>query len=142
MESLYEKYKVEGIVSLSSNYVNNYIIPKNPDVVFIDVRPKEERSVSMLPNAKTIDDLNKNKEAYKNKTLIFYCTLGIRSAHVAKEFKEQDFKAFNLKYGVLGWAHENRPFERNGISTNEVHTYSDKWNALPEDYIYRSSINK
>lgn len=102
------------------------------DYILIDVRSKEEQEISMLPNAVTSINFEKNIKKFKGKKLIAYCTIGYRSGQFADKYKK--LKIANLKDGLLAWSHNGGKFMKNGRETKKVHTYSKKWNFLNKNY--------
>ena len=88
----------------------------------------------MLPGAVTVDAFERNKERYAGRTVVAYCTIGLRSGLRAREWMAQGFDVRNLAGGVLAWAHADLPFVSDGRSIRMVHVYSPSWNMLPEGY--------
>ena len=102
--------------------------------ILVDVREKKEMDVSMIPGAITAKEFETNKETYKNKLIIPYCTIGMRSGKYTDKLVKEGFKAKNLKGGVLAFAHEGFSFINKGEKTKEVHVYGEAWNLLPKAY--------
>ena len=100
--------------------------------VLIDVRETEEIKVSRIPGAITVKEFLNNKNSYKNKKIVAYCTIGYRSGVFAS--KHKDLKIFNLLGGVLMWSHINGEFINEKGSTKNVHVYSSDWNFLNSKY--------
>jgi rhodanese-related sulfurtransferase len=107
-------------------------IISNKDIVLVDVRDTKEREVSFLQNSISVDEFNKNKDMYKNKTIIAYCTIGYRSGIFAKKYSK--YKVQNLIGGVLMWSHVNGQFFNTKGPTKDVHVYSDSWDFLNSKY--------
>ncbi len=102
--------------------------------VLVDVRTKEESSVSLIPGAITKFDYEKNRDRYGNRTVITYCTSGYRSEQYARELISQGAKAINFKGSILEWCRDDLPLVTpTGDPTNRVHTYSSK-NKVPAKY--------
>jgi rhodanese-related sulfurtransferase len=83
-------------------------------IVFLDIREKEEQQVSIIPNAITLDQFNQSKQQYKdNNTLIIpYCTIGYRSAITAQQLAIQDgFRTKNLIGGIIAWTQQGLPLD-------------------------------
>jgi rhodanese-related sulfurtransferase len=83
-------------------------------IVFLDIREKEEQQVSIIPNAITLDQFNLLKQQYKdNDTLIVpYCTIGYRSAITAQQLATQDgFRTKNLMGGIIAWTQQGLPLD-------------------------------
>jgi len=47
--------------------------------VYVDVREKNEYRVSMIKDSLTKDEFLNNKELYRNRNIVVYCTIGYRS---------------------------------------------------------------
>ncbi len=136
-----KKQKIDALYQkLTKNFKANPLNPaevqekmKNGEkIVFVDVREKKERNVSILPEAISQDEFEKNYEKYAGSTIVVYCTIGYRSGKYCEKFK--NLKIYNLSGGVLAWSHSQGEFYKNGKSTTEVHTYSKDWNFLNSQY--------
>ena len=103
-------------------------------VVIVDVRPQEERDISMIPNAVTQAWFEEHRDQYRDELVMTYCTIGARSGKYAAELQREGFDVVNLRGSILAWAHEGCPLVSNGRPTNRVHVYSAAWNLLPTDY--------
>lgn len=110
-------------------------LEQGEDIVLIDVRPHTERAVSMLPGAITIDAFREQPEQYSGRTLITYCTVGVRSGHEAHALREQGFRAENFSEGILGWTHvDGALVGPDGAPTRQVHVYDRPWNFTAAGY--------
>ncbi|MBI4556230.1 MAG: rhodanese-like domain-containing protein [Candidatus Hydrogenedentes bacterium] len=108
---------------------------KDPNVVFVDVRTPEEIAVSVIPNAITKETFEADRNAYRSKTIIPYCTVGSRSGKYTKKLVEDGFKAYNLRGAILAWVNASQPVvDDKGQPTKRVHVNGPKHNALPEGY--------
>jgi sodium/bile acid cotransporter 7 len=105
---------------------------KDGKAVLVDIRTPEEIKVSKIPGAVTEAEFKKNKNSYKNKKIVAYCTIGYRSGLFAS--KHQDVKVHNLLGGVLMWSHTGGKFVNNDGPTNKVHVFSKDWNFLNSNY--------
>ena len=75
------------------------VIEKNPDAILLDIREDAERLVFTLPNALNIPlgQLRKRLgEIDKNKEIITFCTIGVRSYNAARTLMENGFKNVKL----------------------------------------------
>ena len=107
---------------------------KDSPYVLVDVRTKEESSVSLLPGAITKFEYELHPERYKGRTVIAYCTSGYRSGQYAQKLVQQGAKAKNFKGSILEWCRTGLPLvSPEGEPTNRVHTYSSK-NKVPDKY--------
>lgn len=104
-------------------------------IILVDNRKKEEMAISMIPGAISVQEFEDNIDRYASKTVVVYCTIGDRSGHYTKRLRKQDIDAYNLKGGVLSWAHAGGTFlDSQGERTRLVHVYGSKWNLLPDGY--------
>ena len=107
----------------------------DPNTVLVDVRTEKEQKVSRLPGAISRKVFEANRAAYKEKTIVSYCTIGARSTKYTLSLLKSGHKAFNLKESILGWANRNLPLVTpEGKETKKVHVYEEAWNLLPTDY--------
>jgi rhodanese-related sulfurtransferase len=87
--------------------VDLFNLLKNKDIELIDVRNADEVARGIIPSAKYITlssiptlDLSQ----FENKTVVFYCHAGIRSAQAAAFVASQiDASIYNLRGGILAW---------------------------------------
>ncbi len=107
---------------------------KNQNVVLVDNRDSDEIEVSMIPGAITGEEFLSNVEDYNDDSIVIaYCTIGSRSGLFAKRL--QGKKVYNLRGGVLAWAHAGKTFiDSQGKQTIRVHVYGPQWDLLPEGY--------
>jgi len=107
---------------------------KRQPLVIVDVRPEEERRVSMIPDAVSKDWFEEHRDHYHDKLVVTYCTIGARSGKYAESLQREGFDVVNLRGSILAWAHEGRPLVDKSGPTNRVHVYSADWNLLPAGY--------
>ena len=106
---------------------------KNQNVILVDNREPNEIEVSMIPGAITGKEFLSTLEDYDDSIVIAYCTIGSRSGLFAKRLRE--IKVYNLRGGVLAWAHAGKTFiDSQGKQTIRVHVYGPQWDLLPEGY--------
>jgi rhodanese-related sulfurtransferase len=102
------------------------------NLVLVDCRLSEERAVSTLPGAISLQDflaLNEQPRA------CLYCTIGLRSGIEVAKLRAQGVDAYNLKGSILSWVHEGYPvLDPNGHSVRTVHVYGPKWDLLPDGW--------
>jgi sodium/bile acid cotransporter 7 len=104
------------------------------DVVIVDKRDTKEQAVSMLPGAIPSREFETNLEAYKDKSIVVYCTIGARSGRFTKRLREQGLEAYNLKGSILAWIHAGQPVVDENGETKRVHVYGRKWDLVPSGY--------
>lgn len=106
--------------------------------VLLDARTEVEYAVSHLPGARRVDpdagpaelaaslaDVDRQRE------VVVYCSVGLRSAAVARRLREAGFERVeNLEGSIFRWAGEGRPVVRDGARVREVHPYDAVWGRL------------
>jgi rhodanese-related sulfurtransferase len=138
IEALYEGYRSGGryfgeVAEITSSEL--FQMKNEGKVILVDSRTPDEYSVSMIPDTITKVEFESNLDVYKNATIVVYCTIGVRSGRYVESLLNAGFDAYNLKGGVLSWAHGGGKFvDRNGNETKRVHVFGSKWNLLPAGY--------
>ena len=106
-------------------------------VVLLDVRPKKERVISIIPGAINLETFNKNISKYKNKKIVAYCTIGARSSRVVEKLIKRGHNAFNLKGSLLGWInYGGKLVKESGEQTKEVYLLGGR-HLIPSDHTPR-----
>lgn len=112
------------------------------DLILFDVREPDEFAVSHIKGAHRLSPgswktsvLEDWGQKVDGKTVIFYCSVGVRSskmaAYLADALKQSGAKdIYNLKEGVFGWANQSKPLINNQGATPYVHPYNDHWGKL------------
>ena len=97
----------------------------NQEFIILDIREENEFDISHIAGAlrfeeDVLDTLDKNKP------VLVYCTVGLRSNKFAKRLQKQGFKdIYELKNGLIGWSNASLPLiNSNQDQTKEVHVYS------------------
>lgn len=109
------------------------LILDDPDYIFLDTRDPEEYKVSHLPNAILFGYENPNWNAVdtvnKDKSIIVYCSIGVRSQEIAEKLKDKGFSDVkNLYGGIFLWADQSREMvDKNNNETSKVHGYNRFW---------------
>ena len=131
---MYAKYKKSfpEIADLSPEQV--FKLMKRVEVVFVDVRSKEEQTVSMIPGALTHQKFLEDPGSYKERTVIAYCTISYRSGKLASKLRKRGIHVINLRGGLLAWLHAGGPVHRDGIPLRKVHVYGKTWDLAPSSY--------
>ena len=123
-------------------------VQKNPErYVLIDVRPDEERSVSMISGAVTSDQFESSPDTGQGRIPVVYCTAGYRSGVYAQQANRksnltdatddsaESRQILNLRGGILSWCQQGLPLQTpDGQPTQRVHIHGKAWNLLPEGY--------
>lgn len=103
--------------------------------VIVDVRTPAEQRVSVIPNAISEEAFEETKNAYVDRTVITYCTVGYRSGLYATKLREEGIDAVNLKGSILAWVLAGGELvDSSGSATTNVHVYGRQWNLLPPGY--------
>jgi rhodanese-related sulfurtransferase len=100
-------------------------IIKDNNTLILDVREPAEYEVSHLPNAlRYLPDLVKELEP--NTPIVVYCTVGVRSAKLAKELQEKGFSnVTNIDLGIINWKNKGLVVvDQSGQPTERVHVYN------------------
>jgi rhodanese-related sulfurtransferase len=103
--------------------------------LLLDARTAPEYAVSHLAGARRIDPIRpllRHMEAFARDTpVVVYCSVGYRSARVARWLGRQGFtNVRQLDGSLFAWANEGRPMVADGRSVREVHPYNDFWGRL------------
>ena len=105
-----------------------------PSFLIVDVRSDKELAVSIIPGAITKAQYEKNRDQYRGRTVIPYCTIGGRSGAYAAQLQKAGVKTRNFKGSILEWVRAELPLVTlDGTPTNRVHTYSDRY-RVPAKY--------
>lgn len=107
---------------------------KRVEVVFVDVRSSREQTVSMIPGALTHGKFLEDPDAYKERTVIAYCTISSRSGKFVNKLRKRGIHVFNLRGGLLAWLHAGGQVHLNGIPVQKVHVYGKTWDLAPSSY--------
>ncbi len=108
---------------------------KHEKWLVVDARPDRERSVSIIPDAISLEEFEQVGPRFKNTPILVYCTIGCRSGEWAEKLSKKGYSVFNLIGGILAWARAGNTFvNSNGEPTKKAHVYGRKWNALPPGY--------
>ena len=101
----------------------------------LDVRTAPEYAVSHLPGARRLDpdapDLAALAGIPRDAPLVVYCSVGYRSAKMARRLRAAGFTDVeNLEGSIFRWANEGRLVVRDGLPVREVHPYDAVWGRL------------
>lgn len=141
-----DEAKLERIDALFEQYAKSFPAVRNlsveevlaererGDVVLVDVREPRERQASVIPGAISAEEFERDRAKYTDQTIVTYCAIGYRSGIYAKELSQEDFRSFNIKGGILAWAHAGQELIDENGTTRRVHTYGRKWDLLPDGY--------
>jgi rhodanese-related sulfurtransferase len=134
VESMYAAYRL-GFPLVPEQDVAALVENGVPEgALLVDVREPAEREVSMLPGAITREAFEADREAFRGKVVIVYCTIGARSGLYAKGLRAEGFDARNLPGSVLAWSHAGGTFVNAAGPTRRVHVYGPEWSLLADGY--------
>lgn len=112
--------------------------------ILLDVREAEEFAVSHLPRAMRVDPgiwqnsfMNRVGERVRGRSVVFYCSVGVRSSKLAAYVQHLLLKAgatavYNLRGGIFAWHNQKRVLANGDGKTDFVHPYDKHWGQLLE----------
>lgn len=86
-------------------------------IQLIDVRQREEYEAGRIPGARLIELAELSGQAQTiapDRTVVFYCRSGSRSAMATEAFIRAGFDAHNMAGGLLDWQAAGLPIEPDG----------------------------
>ncbi len=100
--------------------------------LFLDARKPEEFAVSRIPGAVRADDnliaLLRDRGVSPDTEMIVYCSVGLRSAWLARNLRKAGFtRVRNLEGSIFGWANTGYPLENDRGPTEGVHPFNVWW---------------
>lgn len=132
---------VGGGKKLKPKEVHQLVKERSGDVIFIDGRNSFEASIgrfknALIPNTKTtkdfINELDKPKmQAIKNKTIISYCTGGIRCEILTNLMRKKGFKdVYQIDGGIAKYGEE---YGDNGYWEGKMYVFDRRMNVAFSD---------
>jgi rhodanese-related sulfurtransferase len=113
------------------------------DIIVFDVRESAEFEVSRIPGALRVDPgtwsstfLKQHSSVVRDKTIVFYCSVGVRSSKLAGRVQDELRRAgavqvYNLRGGIFRWHNEERSLvDASGAETPYIHPYDSRWARL------------
>lgn len=110
------------------------LLAERDRVVLVDVRTPAERAVSMIPGAIPVEMLEAHPDAYRDRKVVTYCTIGYRSGLYAEKLRQRGWKVANLAGSILAWTLAHQPLVDARGPTRRVHVYGRRWNLAGEGY--------
>lgn len=118
-------------------------LDKNQEIILLDVREDAEFQVSHLQGAKNVSPNAEAKGVLEsalagrpdNVKVVLYCSVGVRSANMAKRLADAGVKEiYNMNGSIFQWANEGRPIfhgeKDKEKKVDKVHPYNRKWGKL------------
>jgi molybdopterin/thiamine biosynthesis adenylyltransferase/rhodanese-related sulfurtransferase len=103
------KFDTENRTSISATELKD-LLDRNADIILLDVREDFEREICHLPGLHIpMNHIPNHIDALpKDKSIVIYCHLGMRSAHIQKYLLENYAidNTLNLEGGIHAWAEE------------------------------------
>lgn len=129
--------KFPDVAQLSADTLQAWLnrLPKQEDLVLLDVRESEEYAVSHLcgarPSPSKAEALRVLRGVPANRRIVVYCSVGYRSSELAGFLMEKGYrKVYNLEGSIFRWANEGRPVCRGEERVRAVHPYDSYWGRL------------
>ncbi|GAB5363515.1 hypothetical protein AAMO2058_000889700 [Amorphochlora amoebiformis] len=133
-------WKTFGGNTISSKEANS-LVKNGENVLFVDIRTKEERDVSFIPGS--IDEekfWTMDLKALKNTHIVSYCTIGFRSGLFAQKLKNKGLEHVYNSEGIVLWTHDSEVKlihkNKNGKEepAKKVHVYGASWDLASNKY--------
>eukprot|EP01119_Soliformovum_irregulare_P022439 TRINITY_DN7674_c0_g1_i1.p1 TRINITY_DN7674_c0_g1~~TRINITY_DN7674_c0_g1_i1.p1 ORF type:complete len:171 (-),score=46.77 TRINITY_DN7674_c0_g1_i1:33-545(-) len=149
LSQLYEKTKLnfpqmKKVIDVEMQDVQRLISGNTTEVVLVDIREEEERRVSGIPGSISQFQFEENlkRDLYIYSTVIFYCTIGIRSGIYAEKILRQKEEGkirigdiLNFKGSILAWLQQAPLIDpMTQEMTRKIHTYSEEWAIVPTNF--------
>lgn len=108
-----EKGENELLREITATELKNWL-DSGEDFQLIDVREPHETDIARIPNTKLIplgNIINRISEIEPNRTTVFHCKSGVRSAKAIRALQKEGFEGrlINLKGGIGAWSDEVDP---------------------------------
>lgn len=103
--------------------------------ILLDTRSPDEYAVSHLQGAYLATTLEEALTIIdtlgKDRPVVTYCSVGFRSADMAKKLINRGFyRVYNLEGSIFKWANEGRELYQGDKRVSFVHPYDKKWGQL------------
>lgn len=106
-------------------------------VVLLDAREPKEFAVSHLLGAERVDpdvEAKALQHIPRDVRIVVYCSVGYRSAAVARRLSEAGYpEVYNLEGGLFGWANHGGAFYRGSEPASTVHPYDRTWGRFLDE---------
>lgn len=119
-------------------YISVEELATSAGAVLLDTRSREEFEVSHLRNSIWVGYDHFNSDSIlkavpdKNKTVVVYCSVGVRSEDIGEKLLENGYTDVrNLYGGIFEWTNRGYPvIDPEGKETLKVHAYNKRWGSL------------
>lgn len=132
IEQMYEGYKKDFALAPAVDVAGYKELAAQGGTLLVDVRTPEERAVSMIPGAISLDELE--EQANTGQKVVAYCTIGYRSGQATEALRAEGWDAYNLEGSILAWTHSGGDLVGPEGPTRKVHVYGRKWNLVADGY--------
>ena len=111
-------------------------LKKMNDRILLDAREQKEFDVSHIPTAQYCGydhfDPNVLARVPKDKKIVVYCSIGVRSEKIAEKIKAMGYThVANLYGGQFEWVNTgNSAVDKTGSMTRKVHAYNRLWSIF------------
>ena len=110
----------------------------NTQFLLLDTREKVEFEVSHIAKAIWVGNKNFDTDTIlaivpdKNRPIVVYCSIGIRSEKVGEKLLKNGYKeVYNLYGGIFEWKNKGFPvYDSIGQETDRVHAYNRHWGKM------------
>ncbi|MDO1501540.1 rhodanese-like domain-containing protein [Winogradskyella maritima] len=131
LSKLLKQYNDKGVPYIS---VQELASP-NTDAIILDAREPSEFEVSHIEDATCVgyNDFDIDRVTTmipdKDKEIVVYCSLGIRSESIGEKLKRAGYtNVKNLYGGIFEWKNNNfEVYNSNNKTTDSVHAFSKEW---------------
>ncbi len=133
LDATLKKYNKNNVPYISATELR--MLQAQENVLILDSRELKEFQVSHIETATnvgydhfSIEDFSK-KHPNKNKIIVVYCTLGIRSETVSDQLIKSGYtNVKNLYGGICEWKNKDfKVLDSTEIETKNVHTFNKEW---------------
>jgi rhodanese-related sulfurtransferase len=131
-------WRYGDVASLGTQELADWLADAKRDApLLLDARGQQEYDVSRLPGARRADAARPDLDALagrpRDAPLVVYCSVGWRSAQLARALQSAGFtRVYNLRGGVFRWANQGRPLEGPHGPATRVHPFDGRGALLLE----------
>lgn len=102
------------------------------EILILDAREKQEFRVSRIPNAVHAGhknfDMDKIESIKRDRTVVVYCSVGVRSEQVGEKLQDAGFtNVKNLYGGIFEWVNQGNEIVNSKGVTQDIHPFSSFW---------------